>query len=79
MERETFSSEEGQGVGGRSMNHQAVEIMARMKANNYYVTDSGSVISFRGTVARSYNQAFFLIFCTGVGLVSLVLVFQIQF
>lgn len=66
-------------MGGRSMNHQAVEIMARMKANNYYVTDSGSVISFRGTVARSYNQAFFLIFCTGVGLVSLVLVFQIQF
>ena len=79
MERETFSSEEGQGVGGRSMNHQAVEIMARMKANNYYVTDSGSVISFRGAVARSCSQAFFLMFCAGVSLVPLVLVFQIQF
>jgi hypothetical protein len=50
-----------------------------MKANNYEVVDAGETITFRGIVARSVSQAFFLTFCTGLGLLSLALVLQIQF
>jgi hypothetical protein len=50
-----------------------------MKANNYEVTTAGETITFRGTVARSASQAFFLTFCTALGLLSLALVLQIQF
>jgi len=50
-----------------------------MKAKNYEVADAGEVITFRGVVARSTSQAFFLTFCTALGLASLALVLQIQF
>jgi len=49
-----------------------------MKANNYEVQEAGEVITFRGLVARSTSQAFFLTFCTALGLASLALVLQIQ-
>jgi Cofactor assembly of complex C subunit B len=50
-----------------------------MKANNYEVADAGGTITFRGVVQRSMSQAFFLTFCTALGLLSLALVLQIQF
>jgi Cofactor assembly of complex C subunit B len=50
-----------------------------MKANNYEVVDAGGTITFRGVVQRSLSQAFFLTFCTALGLLSLALVLQIQF
>jgi len=85
VKRKTFTSVgenalvSGSEGGGKSMKQQAAEIMAYMKANNYEVADAGSVITFRGVVARSASQAFFLTFCTGIGLASLALVLQIQF
>lgn len=53
--------------------------MLDMKANNYEVAEAGETITFRGLVARSTSQAFFLTFCTALGLASLALVLQIQF
>jgi len=50
-----------------------------MKANNYEVVDAGETITFRGIVQRSLSQAFFLVFCTALGMLSLALVLQIQF
>lgn len=50
-----------------------------MKANNYEVAEAGGTITFRGVVQRSLSQAFFLTFCTALGLLSLALVLQIQF
>lgn len=50
-----------------------------MKSNNYEVIDAGETITFRGVVQRSLSQAFFLTFCTALGLLSLALVLQIQF
>lgn len=50
-----------------------------MKANNYEVAEAGETIVFRGLVARSKSQAFFLTFCTFLGMASLALVLQIQF
>jgi hypothetical protein len=50
-----------------------------MKANNYEVVEAGETITFRGIVARSLSQAFFLTFCTALGLLSLALVLSIQF
>jgi Cofactor assembly of complex C subunit B len=50
-----------------------------MKSNNYEVIDAGETIVFRGLVQRSLSQAFFLTFCTALGLLSLALVLQIQF
>lgn len=50
-----------------------------MKANNYEVLDAGETITFRGLVQKSTSQAFFLVFCTALGLASLALVLQIQF
>lgn len=35
--------------------------------------------SFKGVIGRSKSQAFFLVFCTFLGLVSLALVLSIQF
>jgi Cofactor assembly of complex C subunit B len=52
---------------------------ADMKANNYEVVEAGETITFRGLVPRSLSQAFFLTFCTALGLLSLALVLQIQF
>lgn len=57
----------------------AAAIHTDMKANNYEVVDAGETITFRGVVARSASQAFFLTFCTALGLLSLALVLQIQF
>jgi Cofactor assembly of complex C subunit B len=63
-----------------SLRQQAGEILAYMKANNYEVSESNSeTITFRGVVQRSLSQAFFLTFCTALGLLSLALVLQIQF
>jgi len=56
-----------------------VAIDTDMKANNYEVVDAGETITFRGVVARSLSQAFFLTFCTALGMLSLALVLQIQF
>lgn len=50
-----------------------------MKANNYDVAEAGETITFRGLVPRSLSQAFFLTFCTLLGMLSLALVLQIQF
>ncbi|KAL3769413.1 hypothetical protein ACHAWU_008822 [Discostella pseudostelligera] len=65
--------------GGKELRQQAGEIMAYMKANNYEVAEAGETIVFRGLVARSTSQAFFLTFCTAIGMASLALVLQIQF
>lgn len=50
-----------------------------MKSKNYEVAEAGETITFRGIVQRSTSQAFFLTFCTALGLLSLALVLQIQF
>ena len=50
-----------------------------MKANNYDVVEAGSTITFRGVIQRSLSQAFFLVFCTALGMLSLGLVLDIQF
>ena len=63
-----------------SLRDQAIEIMAYMKGNNYAVQEmTNTTITFAGTVQRSLSQAFFLTFCTVLGLLSLALVLQIQF
>lgn len=54
-------------------------VYADMTSNNYEVVDAGETITFRGVVARSLSQAFFLTFCTALGMLSLALVLQIQF
>jgi len=80
VKRKTFTSlGENASPNGIPMKQQAAEIMAYMKANNYEVADAGEVITFKGVVARSASQAFFLTFCTAIGLSSLALVLQIQF
>jgi Cofactor assembly of complex C subunit B len=50
-----------------------------MTSNNYEVVEAGETITFRGVVQRSLSQAFFLTFCTALGLLSLALVLNIQF
>ena len=50
-----------------------------MTANNYEVVEAGETIKFRGIVERSKSQAFFLVFCTALAMLSLGLVLQIQF
>lgn len=77
IKRKTYVSP-GEGAGGKDQRSQAGEIMAYMKANNYEVQDAGETITFRGLVARSTSQLFFLTFCTALGLGSLALVLQIQ-
>lgn len=58
----------------------AAEIMAYFKANNYEIgTNEGEEIIFKGIIGRSKSQAFFLSFCTFIGLGSLALVLSIQF
>lgn len=79
VKRKTYISD-GEAVdGGKDLRQQAGEIMAFMKANNYEVVEAGEVITFRGLVQRSTSQAFFLVFCTLLGMASLALVLQIQF
>jgi len=82
VKRKTYVSDgemAATGEGGKSQRQQAGEIMAYMKANNYEVAEAGETITFRGLVARSTSQAFFLTFCTALGMASLALVLQIQF
>jgi len=50
-----------------------------MKANNYEVADAGESITFKGVVARSVSQAFFLVFVTAMSMATLALVLNIQF
>lgn len=50
-----------------------------MKTNNYEVVEAGETIRFQGLIQRSKSQAFFLVFCTAIGMVSLALVLDIQF
>jgi len=79
MKQKTYVSPGPAAPEGKELKQQAGEIMAYMKAKNYEVADAGEVITFRGVVARSTSQAFFLTFCTALGLASLALVLQIQF
>jgi len=64
--------------GARAMREVAGDVMAYMQANNYEVADAGEEITFRGSIAASKSQAFFLTFVTLVSLLSLALVLQIQ-
>ena len=50
-----------------------------MKTNNYEVVEAGETIKFQGLIQRSKSQAYFLVFCTAIGMVSLALVLDIQF
>lgn len=77
--RKTYLSDGEAVEGGKDLRQQAGEIMAYMKANNYEVVEAGEVITFRGLVQKSTSQAFFLAFCTFLGMASLALVLQIQF
>lgn len=79
VKRKTYVSTGEAADGGKELRQQAGEIMAYMKANNYEVQEAGETITFRGLVARSTSQAFFLSFCTAIGMASLALVLQIQF
>lgn len=79
VKRKTYVSPGEATEGGKELRQQAGEIMAYMKANNYEVAEAGETITFRGLVARSTSQAFFLTFCTVLGMASLALVLQIQF
>ncbi|KAL7451426.1 hypothetical protein ACHAWC_003261, partial [Mediolabrus comicus] len=68
VKRKTYVSDgemAATGEGGKSQRQQAAE--------------AGETITFRGLVARSTSQAFFLTFCTALGMASLALVLQIQF
>jgi len=79
IKKKTYVSPSEMVEGGKTLRQQAVEIMAYMKANNYEVSDNvGETITFKGVVARSTSQAFFLTFCTALGMASLALVLQIQ-
>lgn len=79
IKRKTYISDGEAVEGGKDLRQQAGEIMAYMKANNYEVVDAGEVITFQGLVQRSPSQAYFLVFCTLLGMASLALVLQIQF
>jgi len=79
IKRKTYVSPGENAEGGKTQRQQAGEIMAYMKANNYEVADAGEKIIFRGLVQQSKSQAFFLTFCTALGMASLALVLQIQF
>uniref|UniRef100_A0A7S3NJ09 Calcium uniporter protein n=1 Tax=Aureoumbra lagunensis TaxID=44058 RepID=A0A7S3NJ09_9STRA len=71
--QKTFIFEEG------DMKSIATEVMGYMKANNYDVEEAGETITFKGLTESSKSQAFFLSFCTFIGLASLALVLQVQF
>lgn len=79
VKRKTYVSDGEMAKEGKELRQQAGEIMAYMKANNYEVAEAGETITFKGLVARSTSQAFFLVFCTAIGMASLALVLQIQF
>lgn len=79
VKRKTFIGDGEATDDGKDLRQQAGEIMAYMKANNYEVVEAGETITFRGLVQKSTSQAFFLTFCTALGMASLALVLQIQF
>jgi len=79
VKRKTYISPGENAPEGKDLRQQAGEIMAYMKANNYDVVNAGETITFRGLVQRSVSQAFFLVFCTALGMASLALVLDIQF
>jgi hypothetical protein len=60
----------------KPLRQTAAEVMAYFKSMNYEVVAAEEVITFRGVVGRSNSQAFFLTFCTFMGLGSLGLVLQ---
>jgi len=95
VKRKTFVTPGENRDDGKSLRQQAGEIMAckyyswylmercsyatDMTSNNYEVVEAGETITFKGLVQRSLSQAFFLTFCTALGMLSLALVLQIQF
>ena len=58
----------------KPLRQTAAEVMAYFKSMNYEVVAAEEVITFRGVISRSNSQAFFLTFCTFMGLGSLGLV-----
>mmetsp|Transcript_7135 Transcript_7135/g.11656 ORF Transcript_7135/g.11656 Transcript_7135/m.11656 type:complete len:206 (-) Transcript_7135:3-620(-) len=78
VKRKTYVSDgEMAPGGGKELRQQAGEIMAYMKANNYEVAEAGETITFKGLVARSTSQAFFLVFCTAIGMANFAFVVSI--
>eukprot|EP00640_Fibrocapsa_japonica_P002551 CAMPEP_0113935456 /NCGR_PEP_ID=MMETSP1339-20121228/2596_1 /TAXON_ID=94617 /ORGANISM="Fibrocapsa japonica" /LENGTH=254 /DNA_ID=CAMNT_0000937609 /DNA_START=192 /DNA_END=957 /DNA_ORIENTATION=- /assembly_acc=CAM_ASM_000762 len=65
--------------GARETKETAGQIVAYFRANNYKIEDTADIITFKGSVAASVSQAFFLGFVTFIALASLALVLQIQF
>ena len=63
------------------MNIQQTLILAATICSTMASTsvNAGETITFQGIVQRSTSQAFFLVFCTVLGMASLALVLQIQF
>jgi hypothetical protein len=61
----------------KPLKQTAAEIMAYFKALNYEVAVTEEVITFKGIMGRSTSQAYFLTFCTFMGLGSLGLVLSI--
>jgi len=61
----------------KPLKQTAAEIMAYFKALNYDVGVTEEVITFKGVMGRSTSQAYFLTFCTFMGLGSLGLVLSI--
>lgn len=55
----------------------AAEVMAYFKALNYDISTAEETITFKGVMGKSKSQAYFLTFCTFVGLGSLGLVLSI--
>lgn len=55
----------------------AAEVMAYFKALNYDISTAEETITFKGVMGKSPSQAYFLTFCTFVGLGSLGLVLSI--
>jgi len=55
----------------------AREVTTFFIKNNYKIADAGEVITFEGNIQPSRGQAFFLAFCTFLGLGSLALVLSI--
>jgi len=66
-------------TGAKEMKQIAAEVVAYFRAQNYEIVNAGETISFKGTLSKSSSQAFFLTFCTFIGLGSLALVLSIQF
>jgi hypothetical protein len=63
----------------KSTRQLAAEVMAYFKAFNYEVSAAEEVITFRGVMGRSNSQAYFLTFCTFLGLGSAALVLSVLF